>query len=677
MGVWARFKQWIGARPTRGSWQRPHWEFLPLTQEHILGMSPAELWRTQPHLRTVVDFVARNVAQLGLHTYDRVSDTDRQRVVGEGVAALLRRPNPDQTAYELVYALVADLALYDRAFWWVHPAATGWEIRPIPSAWVVAGQGGTVFAPAEWIVQAPGEAEPIVIPASQMLVFHGWNPSDPSSGSSRVQALKMILSEQVHAWTYREQVWRRGGRVSAVIQRPADAPDWSPQAKERFRKDWQSQYSGGGPSAGGTPILEDGMTLQRVGFSAREDAFVEAATLSLTTVASVYQVNPTMVGVLDNANYSNVREFRRMLYGDSLGPWLAMIQDRLNAFLLPMLGEPDTRYVEFNLEAKLRGSFEEQAAVLQSSVGRPWMTADEARALQNMPALGGDAAELVTPLNVLVGGQASPRDSAPPPDPGSEARPRETGRVVLGKARTLRARPVRVDGYEPLYEQQLERWFSGFRDAMLAAYGARKRGPVRVKQVEQLVDRDQWQESLALLLLQLGLAASADAARQLLAQVGLPPETYDPERTIAWLTAMASGVAEGIVGATLFEADEALADTGRMDEDGRPVPPEERLGQALEAAAARRVVEIASSQVTSVSGFGSTEAARQTSGRGRKTWRTRSGNPRSSHRRMNGETVDLDRLFSNGARWPGDSALRDDERAGCKCAVEIEFQFDN
>src|SRR5690606_27538534 len=68
---------------------------------------------------------------------------------------------------------------------------------------------------------------------------------------------------------------------------------------------------------------------------------------------------------------------------------------------------------------------------------------------------------------------------------------------------------------------------------------------------------------------------------------------------------------------------------------------------------------------------------RQTSGRGRKTWRTRSGNPRSSHRRMNGETVDLDRLFSKGARWPGDSALRAAGRAGCKCAVESESQFDN
>ena len=40
-------------------------------------------------------------------------------------------------------------------------------------------------------------------------------------------------------------------------------------------------------------------------------------------------------------------------------------------------------------------------------------TADEARARMNLPSLGGDAEVLVTPLNVLIGGQASPRDSAP------------------------------------------------------------------------------------------------------------------------------------------------------------------------------------------------------------------------------------------------------------------------
>jgi HK97 family phage portal protein len=666
------------SRPSQRSWRVQGWQTSPLDVAVVMGMDPAELWRSQPHLRTVVDFVARNVAQLGLHSYDRVSDTDRRRVAAGPLASLLRRPNPDQTLYELVYALVADLALYDIAFWWVARSPSGeWMVRPIPAAWGPIGMGGTVFAPAEYLVQPPHSAEPMSIPADQMIVFHGWDPADPSQGSSKVHALKLILSEQIHAYTYREQVWRKGGRVSSVIKRPADAPEWSAKAKERFRREWQNQYSADGPGAGGTPILEDGMTLERTAFSAREDQFVDAATLSLTTVASVYQVNPTMVGVLDNANYSNVREFRRMLYGDSLGPWLTMIQDRLNSFLLPRLGEPESRYVEFNLAEKLRGSFEEQAAVLQASVGRPWMTADEARALQNMPALGGDAEELVTPLNVLIGGQANPRDSAPPPDPGSESRPRETGGVVLGKARTVRARPVRADTYERLYEERLAAFFSRQRDAVLAAYGSAKRGPVRVKQVPGW-DGDTWTAELAELLLQLALSASTAVAHALLDQLGMGRDAYDADRTTAWLAKMSGGVAEGINGATLFELEAALADADRLDDTGQPVPPEARLAHVFDVILSQRAGEAAASLTTAVSGFGATEAVRQLGedygALAEKTWRTRSRNPRGSHRAMDGETVPVDEPFSNGAMWPADSVLAPDERAGCKCAVEISIQ---
>ena len=117
-----------------------------------------------------------------------------------------------------------------------------------------------------------------------------------------------------------------------------------------------------------------------------------------------------MVGVLDAANYSNMREFNRSLYTNSLGPDIKMIEDRLNAFVLPLLGADEGAFVKFNVEAKLRGSFEEQTAVMSTAVGGPWMTRNEARRLQDMPAIGDAGDALITPLNVIVGGQASPQD---------------------------------------------------------------------------------------------------------------------------------------------------------------------------------------------------------------------------------------------------------------------------
>lgn len=83
----------------------------------IQGQTEAELFKTQPHLRTVITFLARNVAQVGLKEFERVSDTDRQRVTDDVLINLLKQPNGTMTGYELLRQLVADLALYDNAYW--------------------------------------------------------------------------------------------------------------------------------------------------------------------------------------------------------------------------------------------------------------------------------------------------------------------------------------------------------------------------------------------------------------------------------------------------------------------------------------------------------------------------------------------------------------------------------
>ncbi|MGF7125021.1 phage portal protein [Rhodococcus sp. BE178] len=369
----------------------------------LRGQSVEKLWRDQPNLRTVVNFLARNVAQLGLHSFEASPDGNHSRVRDGALAALIAKPNPQQTTYEMLHDLVATLALYDTAYWVVtedSKSDSGWTIRPIPPTWVTEAKADGPFAIAHYELALPEITETVIVPAEDMLVFHGWAPTDSRIGESPVSALKAVLREQISAQQYRQQRWDNGGRVDAYMTRPVGAPAWSPEAKSKFAKQYRDSYSGDGRNAGGTPLLEDGMELKKLGFSSKEDEYVDAAKLALTTVASVYHVNPVMVGILDNANYSNVKEFSRMLYSDTLGPTLRMIQDRINTFLAPRIAPG--QFVEFNVKEKMRGSFEEEAASLQTAVGRPWMTADEARGTQNMPALGGDAEKLITPLNLAV-----------------------------------------------------------------------------------------------------------------------------------------------------------------------------------------------------------------------------------------------------------------------------------
>jgi hypothetical protein len=151
------------------------------------------------------------------------------------------------------------------------------------------------------------------------------------------------------------------------------------------------------------------MRLETTTFNAREAQWVEATRLSREDVCAVYHVNPGLIYHTDATTYASAKDNARALYADTLAPILDMIEERINAFLIPRLGLDESHYCEFDLDAKLQGSFEERAQVMQSSVGAPWMTRNEARAMLNLPAIdGGD--ELITPLNVVEGGQASPND---------------------------------------------------------------------------------------------------------------------------------------------------------------------------------------------------------------------------------------------------------------------------
>lgn len=387
-----------------------------LSLSPTLALTYEQLWRAQPALRTVTGFLARNVASLGLDPYRRLSDTDRVKATDHPLATLLERPmgfDSPWTKYRLLNTLMHDLTIFDNAFWIKMKGPNGLRgLQPMPPK-MVAPLGSNPLQPTGY--RLIGNAKHIDLRPDEVVHFHGYNPADQRSGVAPVETLRQILAEEYSATVYREQMWRNGARVAGYITRPTTAPRWSPEARARFRADWQSQYAGDGPATGGTPIMEDGMEFSGSGVTPRDAQYVESRKLTREEVAVAYFVSPVMLGLMDGATFSNVVELHKMLYQDTLPPWLVQISQDIECQLLndiDLTSRNGSIYVEFNLKGKLNGSFEEQARALQSAVGGPWMTRNEARALNNQSQVdGGD--ELIVPLNVITGGLASPNDTAP------------------------------------------------------------------------------------------------------------------------------------------------------------------------------------------------------------------------------------------------------------------------
>ena len=605
-----------------------------------------DMYKTQPALRSVISFLADNVAGLPLKCYVRQSDGGRVRDRDSSLALLLQHPNSWSTGHELIRATVSEYLLHDSAIWLVIPDRTlsGWTVAVIPSAWATIKTRDGLEA--DYVKVVSPYTNEIRIDARDLLMFNGWSPYGSAVVSPRIDALKDVLREQVNAWNFRNGIWKNQGRVTQWISRPQDTP-WGDGAKERFAKSWKNRFSGNDATdTGGTPLLEDGMRLETVTFNAREAQWVEATRLSREDVCSVYHVNPGLIYHTDAQTYASAKDNARALYSDTLAPLLDMIEERINSFLVPKLGLDEAHYCEFDLAAKLQGSFEEQAAVMSSAVGAPWMTRNEARAMRNLPLIeGGD--ELVTPLNVLVGGQASPQDSVASPYNALEPARKSQPTRVKGAPEDADAREI--------------------KDALVKFFGRQARSVIpRLKKdrFPDWWDSDRWEKELADDLEPIFYRQAVKRGRRVTDSIG---GEFDGAKITAYIAVMAMGKSKAINNVTYRELRTAL--DGDISEDALGSTVQGVFDKAVEVRAETSGVSFA----TAITGFATLEACQQNAG-GRaimKQWVVTSDNPRPSHAMMDGETVPYDEEFSIGARYPGEHNLDPEETCNCLCQMDI------
>jgi len=607
------------------------------TAGSVAGMSIRGVWESQPSVRKVVSFMASTVAALPWRVY-RAEDGGRERLHDSPAETLVRRPTRFTSSADLVTGLALDWLLYGSAC----AVLVDEEIVRVPAPLLMLSTD--VFGRVNDVATVAG-GETVSLSDLPVALMHGWDP-DGSGAVAPVRTLRALLSELSEAEGWRRRMWTDVPRVAAQVTRPKDAPRWSDEKRERFLQamaDFKSSTSGGS-----IPVMEDGMKLESAP-QVQPDLSSASSVRTLTDieVAGYFGVPPELLGMRE-ANYGGYAALRRDLYTRVLGPLIGRIEDALNAEIVPALagGDPAVYGVLDRTEAQ-DGTLLERVQALQSATGGPVMTRAEARERLDLPYLEGTE-ELIVPLNVVQGGQASPTDSGSQNLEGADTNQldhRQQGdaaeegkslnpkaRVVL-KAATSRPSPSILEQMRKVYIEEL-----------------RKEG-LSESAVEKLAER-----------IEPYLAKQAvDAANGVILESGTGTETIGRGLIRNYIRRMAEGKAEAAVEAAmrllgLTSQDDAARDAVR--ETIADVLTDDRLGLWSDAS------------VKDSAGFGSHEGARR-SGAVKKMWvHNGSSHPRAEHAAMNGETVDMDATFSNGMRWPHDWGGGDaDQIVGCNCDI--------
>ena len=630
----------------------------PEEMPQVGKLTARQLYATQANLHAVVSFLADSVAQLPLKVYIRDDENSRRRDRDSVAAKLLWRPNADQTAYEFVNALSVELLLMGCAVMWLLPdpdSESGYQLRIVPREWIVNTERATNYAPDVLKVHT-GAGQFIDIPRTEFVQFRMYSPGNPGGYQSPIAALRQTLNEQIEADRFRTQIYKSSGRFNAYITRPKDVQPWDDETKRKWLTAFREGWAQDGSNSGKMPLLEDGMEIKPYQFNAKEAQYAETKQLSREDVAAAFHVNPSLIWHTSTQTYASAKDNARALYADCLGPTLQMLQQRINSFLLPMIGADPRTYVEFDLTEKLKGSFEERASILQASVGGPWLTRNEARADNNLPPIeGGD--DLIVPLNVLTGGQASPQDTHMDEQEPMTTEPAKMWKKSEAEKVRVKARSTKEE--DERVAETLRKFWKRQANSVLPKLGAKS---------ASWWDEDRWNDELAEDIEPL-INGIADAhGKEVADSLGFD---YDGSRTRKYLEALAKARAQAINAATYKKLQEALEDA--EDEENTP-------SHVFDVRQSKDSLTFGRSLALTAAGWAAThEAPQQAESHGihrtvEKMWVT-GDNPRPEHALMNGETVPIDQAFSNGCEWPGDEGGDPDTTCGCNCSTEVIITY--
>ncbi len=391
----------------------------------VFGASYGQLYKRNSALRAVVDFLSRNIAQCAIRAFRTDENGVARPAPDHPVQALLDNPQPGVPRSRFMRQLVGDKAIYDTAAVWkirenfdptldaqqrVTNEGVVRNLLRVPIPYISVFQG-SLSAPVEFKVTAGRDQ--IRVPANDMIWMPGYSPDSNTSGVPPLETLRQILAEEWAAGKDRENYWKRGPQMNLVFLQDPNAT-LVDDAADRFKTQWQNRYGGVNASnAREVPLLPGGITPHEIAINAQTAEYLATRNLAREECCRAYGIQPQLLGITP-ATFASMDMFHQMLYQDTLAPWMVPIQEEFEEQLLREFESVGSGvYLDFNINAKLQGSFLEQAKIGQQAVGGPWMTRNEFREkFQGLPPIdGGD--EIIIPLNVVLGGgsQANPQDA--------------------------------------------------------------------------------------------------------------------------------------------------------------------------------------------------------------------------------------------------------------------------
>jgi HK97 family phage portal protein len=329
-----------------------------------------------------VQAIAETAASLPLILFRRGEDGDRERASDHPLYRVLHdMANPEQTALEFREYMQAPVLLKGNAFAKIVRGYDG-QVREL---WPLNPDNVQVRrTPSGLVYEHSKEGVLTRLLAHEVLHLRHRLGDDGVLGVSPIAAARGVVELAIAENQHGVSTFTNGAKLLGVLKFPGKL---KPEQRQAIGASWASQHAGAA-NAGRTAILEEGVDFQALSMSLEDASWIEARKLSVIEVCRLFRVPPSIVGAMEQSNYSNSVEMARQFATQTLRRHLVMWEQAIAAKCLTDAGRR-TYFAEHQVEGLLRGDSANRAAFYSSGISDGWMLRSEARKLENLKAIDG------------------------------------------------------------------------------------------------------------------------------------------------------------------------------------------------------------------------------------------------------------------------------------------------